>query len=143
MTAPARRPDHAVILYDGVCVLCSGVVRFIIERDPTARFRFASVQSEVGRRLLAEHGLPLDRWDSFVLVDEDGAAYLRSAAFLRIVPRLSGPWRALAVGRLVPAVLRDGVYDLVARSRYRLFGRRESCMVPTPEIRARFLESEG
>jgi predicted DCC family thiol-disulfide oxidoreductase YuxK len=134
--------EHPVILYDGVCVLCSRVVRFVIRHDPAARLRFASVQSGPGRRLLARHGLPLEGWDSFVLV-EGGAAHLRSDAFLRIVPRLSGPWPVLALGRLVPAALRDRVYDRIARDRYRLFGRRETCLVPTPEVRARFLEFGG
>jgi predicted DCC family thiol-disulfide oxidoreductase YuxK len=135
--APAQEPP--IILYDGVCVLCSRVVRFVVRHDRAALFRFASMQSEPGRRLLARHGLPLDSWDSFVLV-EDGAAYLKSTAFLRVVTRLSGPWPALAVGRFLPERLRDQAYDLVARNRYRLFGRRDSCMVPTPEVRSRFLE---
>jgi predicted DCC family thiol-disulfide oxidoreductase YuxK len=138
----ASADGHPVILYDGVCVLCSAVVQLIIRHDPNARFRFASVQSEPGRRLLAGRGLPLDSWDSFVLI-EDGAAYLKSTAFFRIVPHLSGLWPALALGRLLPRALRDWLYDRIARNRYRLFGRRQSCMVPTPEIRARFLESEG
>ncbi len=133
--------EHPTILYDGVCVLCSRVVRFIIRHDRAVRFRFASMQSEAGQRVLARHGLPLDGWDSFVLV-EDGAAYLKSTAFLRIVARLSGPWPVLAVARFLPEGLRDRLYDLIARNRYRLFGRRESCMVPTPEVRARFLEFE-
>jgi predicted DCC family thiol-disulfide oxidoreductase YuxK len=134
--------EHPVILYDGLCVLCSRVVRFVIRHDRAARFRFASVQSGPGRRLLARHGLPLEGWDSFVLV-EGGAAHLRSDAFLRIVPRLSGPWPVLALGRLIPAALRDRAYDRIARDRYRLFGRRETCLVPTPEVRARFLEFGG
>jgi predicted DCC family thiol-disulfide oxidoreductase YuxK len=138
--APLR--EHPIILYDGVCVLCSRVVHFVIRHDRAARFRFASVQSEPGQRLLARHGLPPDGWDSFVLV-EGGAAHLKSTAFLRIVTRLSGPWPVLALGRLLPAALRDRLYDLIARNRYRLFGRREICLVPTPEIRARFLEFEG
>ena len=138
---PSRR-EHPTILYDGVCVLCSRVVQFVIRHDRAALFRFASMQSEPGRRLLARHGLPLDGWDSFVLV-EDGAAYLKSTAFLRIMARLSRPWPILAAGRLVPERLRDQAYDLIARNRYRLFGRRDSCMIPTPEVRARFLEFGG
>jgi predicted DCC family thiol-disulfide oxidoreductase YuxK len=134
--------DHPIILYDGVCVLCSRVVGFVIRHDSAARFRFASVQSEPGRRLLARLGLPLAGRDSFVLV-EDGAAYLKPTAFLRIVSRHSGPWPGLALGRLLPVALRDWLYDRIARNRYRLFGRRETCMVPTPEVRARFLEFTG
>lgn len=91
--------------------------------------------------MLTRHRLPLDGWDSFVLV-EDGAAHLKSTAFLRIVARLSGPWPVLAVARFLPEGLRDRLYDLIARNRYRLFGRHNSCMVPTQEVRARFLEFE-
>src|SRR3954453_1777366 len=125
--------EHPIVLYDGVSVLCSRSVRFVIRHDRAARFRFASVQSGPGRGLLARHGLPLEDRDSFVLV-EDGAAHLKSDALLRIVPRLSGPWPVLALGRLVPAALRDRLYDLVARNRYRLFGRGETCPVPPPEV---------
>jgi predicted DCC family thiol-disulfide oxidoreductase YuxK len=131
--------EHPIILYDGVCVLCSRIVRFVIQHDGTARFRFASVQSEPGQQLLARFGLPLDGWDSFVLV-EGGTVYLKSTAFLRIVRRLSGRWPVLALGRFLPGGLRDWLYDRIARNRFRLFGRRETCMVPTPEVRARFLE---
>jgi predicted DCC family thiol-disulfide oxidoreductase YuxK len=134
--------EHPIILYDGVCVLCSRTVRFVVRRDRAARFRFASVQSAPGRRLLARHGLPLEGWDSFVLV-EGGVAHLKSDALLRIVPRLSGPRPVLALGRFLPATLRDRLYDLIARNRYRLFGRRETCPVPPPEVRARLLEPEG
>jgi predicted DCC family thiol-disulfide oxidoreductase YuxK len=132
--------QHPIILYDGVCVFCSGFVRFVIERDPAARFRFASMQSEAGQQFLAELGLPLDDWDSNVLI-ENGVPYLKSASFLRIVRYLSGPWpRLLAPAHFVPQAVRDWLYDRLARNRYRLFGRRNSCLVPDPEVRTRFFE---
>jgi predicted DCC family thiol-disulfide oxidoreductase YuxK len=134
--------EHPVILFDGVCNLCSGFVHFVIARDKQARFRFAAVQSGVGRQILAELGRPLDDWDSNVLLDH-GAAYVKSTAFLRIVRQLSGAWPLLALGRVLPLGLRDWLYDRVARNRYRLFGRRTVCMIPAPDVSARFLDSAG
>jgi predicted DCC family thiol-disulfide oxidoreductase YuxK len=128
-----------VILFDGVCNLCNGAVRFVAERDPGGVFRFASLQSEAGQALLRLHGLRTGDFDSVVLVD-DGRVRTKSTAALAIAARLSGPWPALSALRFIPTFLRDPVYDLVARYRYRVFGRSEECMVPTPEMRARFLE---
>jgi predicted DCC family thiol-disulfide oxidoreductase YuxK len=128
-----------LILYDGVCNLCTSTVIFVIRRDPLRRFRFASMQSPLGRRLLKRFDLPFDRFKTFVLVEE-GARYTRSTAVLRVVRRLGGPWPLLYLLILVPRSLRDLVYDLVARNRYRLFGRKEHCMVPEPEIMDRFIE---
>lgn len=128
----------AVVLFDGVCNLCNGSVQFIVRRDPYGYFRFASLQSEPGRSLLREHGLdPADLFS--VILVEDGKVYARSDAALRIARRLSGVWRAAGALRVLPRSLRDRVYDLVARNRYRWFGRRDACMVPTPELRERFL----
>lgn len=129
----------ATVLFDGVCNLCNASVQFIVRRDPTGRFRFASLQSEAGRRLLEEHRLPTDELSTVVVV-ADGRAYTRSDAALRVARGLGGAWPALAALRLVPRPLRDAVYGLVARNRYRWFGRREACMLPTAEERSRFLE---
>ena len=139
MAGAAADDGGAVVLFDGVCNLCNGSVQFILKRDPHGRFRFASLQSDAGRRLLRAHGLPADALESVVLV-EDGRAWTHSDAALRIARGLSGGWRAAGALRVVPRPLRDAVYGLVARNRYRWFGRRESCMVPTPEWRARFLD---
>jgi len=131
--------DPPVLLFDGVCNLCNGAVAFVIRRDPRARLRFAPLQSPAADALLASLGVARDRLpDSFVLV-EDGRVHVRSTAALRVARRLRFPWPLLAVNLLVPRWLRDPVYDLVARNRYRWFGRREACMVPTAELRARFL----
>lgn len=129
---------HGIVLFDGVCNFCDASVRFVLDRDPGGYFRFASLQSEVGRRLLAEHGLPVDELASVVLIEE-GRAHTRSDAALRIARRLRGAWRLLGVFRVVPRSLRDAVYDRVAANRYRWFGKRELCEIPSPEVRARFL----
>jgi predicted DCC family thiol-disulfide oxidoreductase YuxK len=129
---------RAIILFDGVCNLCNGAVRFIIERDPRARFAFAPLQSAAARAVLEKHGAPTPLPDSMVLI-EGGRVYVRSAAVLRIARGLRFPWRLACALAAVPRPLRDWAYRLIARSRYRWFGKSESCMVPTPELRARFL----
>ncbi len=130
----------AIVLFDGVCNLCSGSVRFIVERDPDAYFRFASIQSEAGAELMREHGLALPEGDpSSIVLVEDGRALQRSTAALHIVRRLKMPWKLLWAFVIVPRFLRDAVYDFIARHRYRWFGKKDVCMVPTPELRARFL----
>ena len=136
---PVDPREHPVVLFDGVCNLCEGAVRFAIERDPAARLRFAPLQSPLGRALLAHHGYDPDALDAVVLVDGDGA-HDRSTAALRLALWLRAPWPWLARPLLlVPRRLRDAVYGWIARSRYRWFGRRAECLVPTPELRARFL----
>jgi predicted DCC family thiol-disulfide oxidoreductase YuxK len=135
MTAGDRNP---VVLFDGVCKLCCGVTRWIIEHDDDDVFRFAPLQSDEGRRLLEEHGLPLDDISTIVLVDEAGA-HTRSDAALRIAARLGGVWRALSWFRVVPRPLRDATYRLVAKYRYRWFGKRDSCMAPDESDSTRFV----
>ncbi|MBZ0117075.1 MAG: thiol-disulfide oxidoreductase DCC family protein [Sandaracinaceae bacterium] len=136
--APVSEP--AIVLFDGVCNLCNGAVQFILDRDPKEYFRFASLQSERGVSLLREHGIAVPEGDpeSFVLV-ENGRAYERSTAALRIARHLRGIYKLLWVFSIVPRPLRDLVYRFIARHRYRWFGKSEVCRVPTPELRARFL----
>jgi predicted DCC family thiol-disulfide oxidoreductase YuxK len=129
----------SIVLFDGVCNLCNGAVQFIINRDREGCFSFASLQSAVGQAQLRQFGLATDAFDTFVLV-EGGKAYTRSTAALRIARRLPGAWRLLYALMIMPRPLRDWMYGLVARNRYRLFGRRDSCMMPTPELRAKFLD---
>lgn len=126
----------ATVLFDGVCNLCNGAITFIIKRDPKGQFRFAPLGSAPANKLLAGAAGPIP--DSMVLV-EDGRVFVRSAAALRIARRLRLPWPLAYVFIAVPRPVRDWVYDMVARNRYRWFGRRDSCMVPTPELSARFL----
>lgn len=137
MSAPETQP-HAVVLFDGVCNLCNASVNFVIDRDPAGYFRFGALQSEEAAPLLRRAGLAPDHLGSIVLV-EGGQVYTRSTAALRIARRLSGAWPLLAVFLAVPRPIRDAVYDVIARYRYRWFGREEACRIPTPELRARFL----
>ena len=137
----SRSPSHpfgAVILFDGVCNLCNGAVQFVIERDPAARFGFAALQSPVAARLMGSSRSG-GRLDSIVLIEE-GRIWSQSTAALRIARRLRFPWPALYAMIVVPRPLRDWIYNLVARNRYTWFGEREACMVPTPALRARFLD---
>ena len=134
MTSTAEQ-DRPVILFDGVCNLCTGSVQFVIVRDSRKQFRFASLQSPVAERLLGRR----DDLESMVLV-EDGAIYRKSTAALRIARRLDGLWPALAVFLVVPRFLRDAVYDWIGRRRYRMFGKRAACWVPSPELAERFLD---
>ncbi|WP_205500585.1 thiol-disulfide oxidoreductase DCC family protein [Rufibacter psychrotolerans] len=131
-------PSSPLILFDGVCNLCNGFVQFVIRHDPKGHFHFASLQSEVGQKMLKAHGLPTEQFRSVLLL-EDGKLYSRSTAALRIVRRLNGGWSLLYAFGLVPRILRDPLYDWVSRNRYRWFGQQESCMLPTPELKARFL----
>ena len=127
----------AVILFDGVCNLCNGFVQFVIARDPGRRFRFASLQSDAARRCL-ERADPAADADSIVLLEE-GRLFTRSTAALRIARRLRFPWSLAFALIVVPRPVRDWIYNCVARNRYRWFGRRETCAIPTPELEERFL----
>ena len=126
------------MLFDGVCNLCNGAVQFIVRRDRKGFFRFAALQSEAGGEILRRLGEPADDLATMVLV-ENGRVYKRSTAALRIARRLRFPWPVLVVFLAVPAFVRDGVYAWVASHRYRWFGKSEACLVPTPELRERFL----
>jgi predicted DCC family thiol-disulfide oxidoreductase YuxK len=134
------RPKR-VVLFDGVCNLCNWSVRHIVRNDPHGRFQLASLQSPVGRRLVSDCGLDPDALDTVVLI-ENGRVYTRSDAALRIGRRLQGLSRFLWPTRLVPRPIRDAFYDWVSRNRYRIFGKREVCMVPDPGFRERFLDAE-
>ena len=125
------------ILFDGVCNLCNGFVRFVIARDRSAHFRFGALSSPAAQELLRAAGVHTPP-DSIVLL-EDGRVHFRSDAALRVARRLPFPWPLAFALTIVPRVVRDGVYDFIAARRYRWFGRREVCMVPTPELRRRFL----
>ncbi len=130
----------AIVLFDGVCNLCSSSVRFIVERDKHDYFRFASIQSDAGKKLMIEHGIAVPDGDpTSIIVIEDGRAFDRSSAGLRIARRLSFPWWLAYGSIIVPAFIRNVVYDFIARNRYGWFGKTEFCMVPSPELRARFL----
>jgi predicted DCC family thiol-disulfide oxidoreductase YuxK len=140
MHSATEQTAGSIVLFDGVCNLCNGAVQFIIRRDRRRQFRFASLQSETGQERLRQMNLPTAAFSTFVL-SEGGKVYTRSTAALRIARRLPGAWPLLYAFVLIPRPVRDWVYDLVARCRYRLFGRQDSCMMPTPELKGRFLDS--
>jgi len=135
---PFIQVGERVVLFDGVCKLCSGWVRFLIRHDPQQRFRLASVQSVQGQALLAWSGLPSERFDTMAYI-EDGQLLVRSDALLRIVAQLPGPWWLLALLRVLPRPVRDWCYDRIALNRYRLFGRYDSCLLPSADHERRFL----
>jgi predicted DCC family thiol-disulfide oxidoreductase YuxK len=131
--------DKTIVLFDGVCNLCQFSVNFIIDRDPKQIFQFASLQSEVGKAILGQHGEDAQTLDSVALL-VNGQLYRKSSAALQIAKRLSWPWPILYIGLAIPSFLRDKIYDLIARHRYRWFGKTEECRIPTPALRKRFLE---
>ncbi|MFZ1688477.1 MAG: thiol-disulfide oxidoreductase DCC family protein [Flavobacteriales bacterium] len=139
LPAAAAVGEQRLLLFDGVCNLCTGVVQFIIKRDKSARFRFASLQSTVGEAFLKANSIPTDTYASFVYVRK-GTVHMRSGAALNIALDLGGLWSLAYAFIIVPAFIRDAVYDFVARNRYKWFGKADVCMLPTPELRARFLD---
>lgn len=132
------------MLYDGVCGLCNRLVQFILKRDRNDRFLFASLQSELAEKILKRNGADSHDLDTFYVVidhDQPGERVLmRSDAILHVVRTLGGIWSMASVGSVLPKVIRDAMYGLVARNRYRVFGKHESCMLPSPEHRAKFLD---
>ncbi len=140
MTSVANK--RPILLFDGVCNLCTGSVRFVIQRDPEKLFRFASLQSSIAKELLGSEGDEAAGYlESMVLIDGDGIWY-RSTAALRTVGRLSGLWPLLKVFMIVPRPLRDCVYDFIGRRRYRWFGRTEACWMPEQDVSDRFLDAK-
>lgn len=131
--------SHDTILFDGVCAFCDGAIRFIIDKEREPHFKFAPLQSPAGQRLLAEHGLGPDWMRSYVLVS-GGLAYVKSEATIRIAPWLRWPWRAFGLLRVLPRGLVDFFYDIIAKNRYRWFGKYDTCRLMTPDLAARFLK---
>ncbi len=129
--------SNPVLLFDGVCNMCNGVVQFIIKRDTKGIFKFASLQSPVAERMLQQYGV-LKKFDSVVLID-DSKLFQKSTAALKVLQKLPWYWQWTQVFRIVPRFIRDAVYDFIATKRYKWFGKKEACMIPTPEIKGRFL----
>jgi predicted DCC family thiol-disulfide oxidoreductase YuxK len=134
---PDFADDRPLFIFDGVCVLCSSGVRWLLRRDPAGRFRFATAQSPLGRAIYAHYGLDFD--ETYLLLDQ-GCVYVKSDGYLRIAPSLGGFYRRLAaLARLIPRALRDAAYDLVARHRYRWFGKTDYCALIPLELKERVL----
>ena len=129
--------SNPIVLFDGVCNFCNGSVIFIIGRDKAERFRFAALQSETGKAFIERFGL--GEFDSIILIEGD-QAFIHSTAALRIARGLGGIWKLIYAAIVIPAAIRDFVYKSFAANRYRLFGKKDECMLPSPEIRRRFLD---
>ncbi|MCB0516680.1 MAG: thiol-disulfide oxidoreductase DCC family protein [Chitinophagales bacterium] len=131
-----------ILLFDGVCNLCNGVVQFVLKNEAENSERpllFASLQSQFGQQILQSHNLPTDSFKSFVLLDNN-QLYFRSSAAFRLCKYLKFPWSWLSVLQIIPTFLRDSVYQFVSDNRYRWFGKKEQCWIPTPELKSRFLD---
>lgn len=134
-----RMHNRPIVIFDGVCNFCNGAVNFIIKRDPTGRFAFAPLQSPVGQELLEKHGLAMVDEDTVLLL-KDGQCFERTDAVLEITKDLTGFWHWFRVLKVLPKPCRDYFYRVFARNRYRLFGKRDTCIVPSASVRERFLE---
>jgi len=130
--------QQPIILFDGVCNFCNSAISFVLKRNAKANILFAPLQSEAGQKLLKQYGLPADDMESFVFI-ENGRAYNRSTAGLRVCRHLRRLWPLCYGLIIVPKFIRDAIYNWIAKNRYKWFGVRQECMIPTPEVKARFL----
>jgi len=133
-----KSKDHKIILFDGVCNLCNGAVTYIIKRDKKNLFKFAALQSEIGQQLISKFNIDTSKVDSIILIDGE-KHYEKSSAALRIAKYLSGAYPLLFGFMILPKFIRNAVYDYIAKNRYKWFGKKESCMIPTAELKSKFL----
>ncbi|MFN8266011.1 MAG: thiol-disulfide oxidoreductase DCC family protein [Chitinophagaceae bacterium] len=127
-----------IVLFDGICNLCQSTVQFVIKHDHRKKIRFASLQGEFGQQVLKEHNLPLTNYNSFLFL-ENGRLHMKSGAALRLSRYLDGVWPLFYILMIIPPFLRNAVYGFIAKNRYRWFGKQESCWLPTPDLKQRFL----
>ncbi len=132
-----------IVLFDGVCNLCNRTVQFVIKQDKKDEFRFTALQGDIGKQLVKERHIDTDTVDSIILIEPGIAYHTKSTAALKIGASFGGAWKLLGILLLIPKGLRDIVYDFVARNRYKWYGKKEACMVPTPEIKAKFLDEQA
>jgi len=130
--------EQPIVLFDGVCNLCNGAVKFIIRHDKKKVFLFASLQSEAGQKILAQYNFPPEELNSFILIDK-GKAYTRSTGALMVAKKLNGLWPVLYSYIIIPAFIRDSIYNWIGTNRYKWFGKKDECILPTAELKARFL----
>ena len=128
-----------IVLFDGVCNLCSNSVQFILKRDKKNQFLFGSLQGNYGQQMLGQYQLPATEFNSFMLIEGD-KLYTRSSGALRMLKHLGGAWSLLYAFIIVPKFIRDGIYNWIARNRYKWFGKKEECWLPRPEWKAKFLD---
>jgi predicted DCC family thiol-disulfide oxidoreductase YuxK len=128
-----------IVLFDGICNLCNSTVQFIIKRDKNNVFKFSSLQSEFGQNFLKVRNLSSTDFNSIILYEPGVAYYTKSTAILKIVQKLGFPYKILSVFLLIPSPIRDSIYSLLSKNRYHLFGKKDSCMVPTPENKKKFI----
>jgi predicted DCC family thiol-disulfide oxidoreductase YuxK len=129
---------NGIILFDGVCNLCNNIVQFVIKRDKNAYFQFASQQSPQGIALMEKYQID-SATDTFILIEQE-RAFMKSTAALRVCRNLDGIWKIFIIGMIIPKGIRDPMYDYIAKNRYKWFGKRESCMLPGPDMKKRFIE---
>jgi predicted DCC family thiol-disulfide oxidoreductase YuxK len=134
----AKIDNRDFIIFDGVCVLCNGWVKFVLRFDKKENFSFVIAQSELGEEIYEQLDLKSDDYDTFVIV-RDGEMYTKLDGVFALLSAIGWPWKAAAIGKILPQVLKDWIYDRVAKNRYALFGKRDTCMMPTPEVKARFI----
>lgn len=130
--------NYELILFDGVCNFCNASINFVIDHDPEKHFKFAALQSEIGQEILMKFDLNTKDFDSVILL-KDNTLYQKSEAALEITKHLSGVWKYLSIFRILPASFLNFFYDIVAKNRYKIFGKTDSCRMPTPELKERFL----
>jgi len=135
---PITREEKILVLFDGVCNLCNSSVQFIIKRDTKGKFTFTSLQSRKGQEYLKRFGLNTNAFYSLIVI-EGNKVYDKSDAALKIVRYLDGLWPVLVVFSVIPRPIRNFFYNLVSKNRYKLFGKQDQCMIPTPELKARFI----
>ena len=139
MMKEAIEQGKKIILFDGVCNLCNGAVQYIIKRDKKNTFLFAALQSEIGRKFINERQIDTSKTDSIILIDPNVAYYIKSNAAMQIAYEFGGLWKALKIFEILPVSIRDVFYDFIAKNRYKWFGKEESCWIPTPELKAKFI----
>ena len=130
--------NYEIILFDGVCNFCNASINFVIDHDPEKHFKFAALQSEIGQQILTQFHLNIKAFDSVILL-KNNQLYQKSEAALEITKHLSGVWKYLSIFKILPVFFLNFFYDIVAKNRYKIFGKSDSCRMPTPELRERFL----
>ncbi|MCK0189016.1 DCC1-like thiol-disulfide oxidoreductase family protein [Arenibacter sp. F20364] len=132
--------NNKIILFDGVCNLCNNSVQYVIKRDTNNAFKFAALQSEIGQKLTLERGIDTSMVDSIILIEPGVAYYTKSTAALKIAKSFGGVWQLISLLEWIPENIRNWVYDYVARNRYKWYGKKDACMIPTPELKSKFLD---